>query len=285
MPADYRVPVIDRMVDVVRHLEGAGTGATIPEISAICRIPRSTVYRILNTLEAHGLVHRNQADGGYQLGTGFLRIAAHVPRAQDWQHVQTASRPAMRWLSAETGEPVKLSVFDGDAALCIDVIPGSGQYSLAPHVGGRYPMHAGAASKVLLASLDPAAREVIVAGALEQYTSRTITNPRKLASELDRILHDGWGRDIGEFKLSVHAIAVPIRDAAAGRVVAALSIPYLADQDEADIGPMLDKLREAAAKVDRELATRDRAAPIEAADGREAPIMASRRSRPRRVTV
>src|SRR5258707_15191043 len=73
----HTIPVIDRMMDVLATLERQAEGVTIRELSQKLSLPRTTVYRILNTLQTHDVVRRD-GDGGYHLGRRLLRMAAHV---------------------------------------------------------------------------------------------------------------------------------------------------------------------------------------------------------------
>ena len=73
----HRIPVIDRMMEVLLLLQGRPGGANIRELVEALRLPRSTVYRITNTLQAHGMLRRSAA-GSYTLGARLLELAAHV---------------------------------------------------------------------------------------------------------------------------------------------------------------------------------------------------------------
>jgi DNA-binding IclR family transcriptional regulator len=89
------------------------------------------------------------------------------------------------------------------------------------------PVHAGAASKLLLAHLPEAEREVWLARPLPAYTPRTLTDPKRLRAELARIRRQGWAADRGENGPSIQAFAAPVFGGD-GRLVAALSVPFLA---------------------------------------------------------
>jgi DNA-binding IclR family transcriptional regulator len=94
------------------------------------------------------------------------------------------------------------------------------------------PIHAGAASKLLLAYMDAPALEQWLSRPLTAYTSRTITDPKRLRSEVVRIRRQGWAQDNGENAPGVQAFAAPIF-ARGGEMLAALSIPFLAGTDAA----------------------------------------------------
>jgi DNA-binding IclR family transcriptional regulator len=96
--------------------------------------------------------------------------------------------------------------------------------------GKSYPLHAGGASKLLLAHLPPVEIDRHLHAGLPAITHRTVTDREVLKAELEEIRRRGWAQDRGEYSASVHAIAAPLRDGA-GRVVAALSVPFLADAD------------------------------------------------------
>ncbi len=248
MSEAHRVPALDRMIELLEQLERGGEGLTINELVTGCGIPRSTVYRILNTLASHGLVSRTKGDGRYRLGARFLAFAAKVPNAAAWRDLADLARPYMQRLAAESRETIKLSVLDGDDVLCIGVVPGSSRYSVAAAVGSRYPLHAGAASKMIMSALDPALRESLLAAPLAPFTPKSIIEPGRLRGELARIERQGWSEDVGEFSLSVHAQAAPVTDAH-GRIVAALSICYLADRDLSDLASLRARLIRVAAEM------------------------------------
>lgn len=221
------------MMEMLGCLERAGAPQGIRELAANTGASRSTVYRILNTLVAHDIAAR-RGTGLYVLGPRLLALAAAVPNAKPWP-VLTASLQAMlNRLAADTGETVKLSVLDNDQALCVATAQGTAAMALAASIGEHFPLHAGAASKVLLAFMNEAERNRLLAGTLRAYTARTVTNAAALRAELVRVRRLGWAEDRGEYSTSVRAVAAPVRDAA-GHILGAMSIAHLADRGSAEI--------------------------------------------------
>lgn len=237
------VPVLERMMDVLAILERTERGETIRDLTEQLSLPRSTVYRMLNTLEAHEMVRRN-GSGAFFLGPRLLALAARVRPVQASYDLVALATPVMQKLVEQTGEPAKLSVRDGDQALVVAALLGLHEYSPAPGAGTSYPLHAGAASKVILAHLPADEIETFLRKPLERFTPRTIVEQGKLRAELARIRRRGYARDQGEHGASVHAVAAPVFEAG-GRLVGALSIPFLADKD----GPTRDRLREAVVRA------------------------------------
>lgn len=245
------VPVIDRTFDLLDLLECSPDGMPARDLVDALDVPRSTVYRILNSLIARKIVRRT-ITGNYLLGQRLVSLAARVrndPIAVDLAQIAT---PIMQRLSTETGEPTKLSVRDGDQANIIAATIAAPDSSFAPTIASRYPLHAGAASKVILAhmSAEDLARHLSVP--LVRYTPRTITDPKRLALELTQVRKLGLAHDHGEHNARVHAMAAPVFDAG-GRFLAALSIPFLADKDDAFRSRMRQALTAAAHEISRQV--------------------------------
>jgi IclR family transcriptional regulator, acetate operon repressor len=229
------IPVIERMLDILEIIERRADGASIRELSDFLETPRSTVYRILNTLEAREVVRRGLS-GAYVLGPRLLSFAANVAIGPGSDLADIAGAHLER-LSHSTGEASKLSIRDGDGVLVIAAAQGSGEYRLNINPGRSLPLHAGAAGKVLLAHLSDEEIARVLKAPLEKYTDRTFSDPRKLAKELKQIRAQGWAFDNGEYSRGVTAIAAPVLNQV-GEAVAAVSIPFLSTHDESRIGKL-----------------------------------------------
>lgn len=227
MSENHRIPAIDRMIEILGLLERHQGGLSIPEFVSASGVPRSTVYRILNSLEGHGVVQR-QSNGRYVLGSRLLGFAPGIRGGPAGQDLTALARPYLRRMSARTQEVSKLTVLNADRALCVEAVPGSSNVSLAPLVGRLFPIHAGAAGKVLLAAMDEPRQEDVIARGLDSFTPRTITDAAALRSELKRVRRNGWAEDRGEFSMSVRALGAPVIDGS-NRAVGAVSVAYLAE--------------------------------------------------------
>jgi DNA-binding IclR family transcriptional regulator len=222
----HRIPVIDRMMDVLFLLEKRAAGASIRDLVDVLRLPRTTVYRILNTLLRHDMVRRS-SEGVYRLGPRLIALAARtLADAHDYD-LATLSNPHLEKLSEETGEASKVSVLDDGGVLVVAAIQGGREYALTVVPGQRLPLHAGAAGKVLLAYLPKPELTARLEGTLVKYTSRTLHDAKRLKAELARVKRQGWAQDKGEYAPSIWAFAAPIPDRT-GKIIAALSVPFLA---------------------------------------------------------
>lgn len=241
------VPVLERMMEILSSLERQPSGETIRDLSKQLSVPRSTVYRILNTLHAHNVVQR-RLDGTYVLGPRLLSLASKVRSDTSFDLIAIA-QPIMKRLAEQTGEANKLSVLDQQSVVVVAAFAGQGQYALNPAVGQSFPLHAGAASKMLLTHMGQQAIDALLETPLPRFTPRTITEPPKLLTELNRIRKQGWASDRGEHGGSVWAVAAPIT-APSGGIIAALSIPYLAaDKENEERERLRDLVVEAATEI------------------------------------
>ncbi len=222
----HRIPVIDRMMEVLSQLERRDAGLTIRDLVTQLHLPRTTIYRILNTLQMHDMVHRDDA-GAYQLGRRLLGLASHVATGASEVDLVAIAQPFLDKLGGDIGEGVKLSVLDKNGVLVLAAAQGRREYALTVAPGQRMEAHAGAASKLLLSYLPDPELTLYLDRPLVAFTNKTLTDPRRLRTELTRIRRLGWSQDRGETVPSINAFAAPVFDTR-GEVIAALSVPFLA---------------------------------------------------------
>ncbi len=227
----HTIPVIDRMMDILGELERHAAGLTIRDLTEILAIPRTTIYRVLNTLQAHDVVRRGD-DGTYHLGERLLTLAAHTTARFGRANLVPICQPHLDRLASELGEGVKLNVIDHDELLVLAAAQGRRDYALTVSAGQRMTLHSGASGKVMLAHQGDDYIAAWLRQPLPAYTDKTITDPQKLKAELARIRKLGWAYDRGETGPSIQAFAAPVlaRD---GAILAALSVPFLAGASEA----------------------------------------------------
>ena len=144
---------LDRGLRVLRVLSESPEGLTITELSVRLQVNRTVVYRLISTLEQHGLVRRDARSRLFG-GLGVLHLASAVqPLLRD------LAMPVLRSLAESIGSTAHLTVADGDEALALAVVePTWTDFHVAYRVGARHPLSQGAAGKAigLLDGTDPA---------------------------------------------------------------------------------------------------------------------------------
>ncbi|MFI7067975.1 IclR family transcriptional regulator [Kribbella sp. NPDC050124] len=218
-PRDNSVHSVDRAISILQVLARLGA-AGVTEIAAELDVHKSTVSRLLSTLEARGLVEQSASRGRYRLGYGMVQIAAGATHQHD---LSVISRPICRELAEVGGETVTVAVQDGHDVVSIDQVIGSSTVTTVNWVGQRTPMHATSAGKLFLANMTPAERTSILAGELERYTEHTIVDADILERDLEVVRQEGYAHTLNEHEVGLAAIAAPIRSLD-GEVIAALCI-------------------------------------------------------------
>ncbi len=238
------VQSVDRALTILQVLARHGE-LGVTEIAAELGVHKSTAFRLVATLEGHGMVEQHQGRGKYRLGVGLLRLAGATTARLDL--VQEA-RPVCRQLASDTGETVNLAVLSGTSALYLDQVAGTSALQSHNWVGQHIPLHATSNGKVLLAGLEADRRDELVRR-LPAFTASTITQRARLREELARVEGQGWAVAVDELEVGLAAVAAPVRSAH-GDVVASMSVSGPTFRlGEERVGQVLPLLLEAADEV------------------------------------
>jgi DNA-binding IclR family transcriptional regulator len=209
---------LDRGLNVLDAISG-GAG-TLDELAVELDVHKSTVLRLLRTLEAHHFVRR-EGTRHYRLGSALFDLAN---RALEERDVRRACAPALADLNARTGHTVHLATYEDGEAVYVDKFEGRHAVRMYSRIGKRAPLHCTAVGKVLVGALDPARRAEVAAGLdFVAMTPNTITGADSYLAELDRVAGQGHAVDNAEHEDFVHCIAAPVRGPG-GAVVAAVSL-------------------------------------------------------------
>lgn len=145
--ADGGVATLDRALSILRVFTTARPQATLAEIAAYTRVSKSTLLRMLASL-AHAQWVLRLDDGRYALGAEVERLQ----RVRAATHtLEPLVMPALRALSAQTGESASFYVRQGAQRLCLLRVDSPRPVRDHLRVGDLLPLDRGAAGRVLLA--------------------------------------------------------------------------------------------------------------------------------------
>jgi len=244
-----KVQSLDRALEILRLL-GTEPEMRVTDLARRLEVHKSTVFRLLATLQEHGLFEETPTTEKYRLGYGLVRLAGAVVAELD---LARASRSVLEELATRTGETVNLAILQGDQVVNIDQIAAPNLVVNVNWVGKQTPLHATSNGKVLLAYLSEDERRRLLDRSLPRLTPRTITDPRILEKQLHRVLTDGYAFTLEELELGLNAVAAPVY-AADGRVQAAVSVAgpsyRVTPQRLSDLGEMT---KDAAAAISRRM--------------------------------
>lgn len=236
-PERARIQVIARAARVLRALKRYPDGASLGDLAKAVELPRSTVQRIVDALDAEGFVVAGSAQMGVRLGPALLGLAA----ATRFDIVELA-RPIVDSLAKATGETVDLSIANHHRVSFVDQVPGTHRLAAVSAIGVSFPMHSCANGKAVLAAMDELelgrARRRLK---LLRNTLNTCTSWSALSADLEGIRKMGIAYDREENSLGISAIAMAFRmpDGQLG----ALSIPVPTQRFEKTSPDLVNALR------------------------------------------
>lgn len=212
-------------------------------------IPKATLHRMVQQLEAGGLIQRS--NDGRHLAPGIrLRQLAERVLLNDAYH--GARHAVLRQLVEELGESCNLTALSGHEVTYLDRVETATPLRFYLHPGSRVPAHCSASGKLLLTQLSASQRRRLLQHVpLEAFTQRTITSLDALEDELQRVRKQGFALDNEEFLPGLMCVAVLV-PSAQGRsnLCVAVQAPVLRLTPDKAVG-MLPALQRAAAALGR----------------------------------
>jgi DNA-binding IclR family transcriptional regulator/sugar lactone lactonase YvrE len=212
---------LDKALDVLDAIGNAPHGLGQAELGARLQLPRTTLYRLLATLVARGLVRRDPLRRVYCLG---FRCVEYARAAYAMPDLVAAAGIELRGLRDLTGETAYLAVLDGREVLSLERCDGAHAHRSSSALGERKPLHCTSQGKALLSALPEAERDALVRDLpLPAVTPRSITDRRRLQAELRLTATRGYALDDEEIVLGVRCVGAPVIDPQ-GQVRGAISV-------------------------------------------------------------
>src|SRR3954453_23752572 len=244
-----RVAVLAKAVAVLDGIAEAGS-ATPAQLAERTGEPRSTVYRLLASLQELGLIEPGRRRGTYILGTKLFRLGSTIVSRFDERQ---AALPVMGRINEELGETTFLCVRRGYEAVCIERIDGSRVTLLALALGGSLPLHAGAVTRALLAfEREEFWQDYLEHHELEALTPQTPATRAALIDELRTTRARGYSVSDEDVTPGVAAVGAPIFDHT-HRVRASLSVGGMREHFFANRERAIELVCDAAAEISRAL--------------------------------
>jgi len=165
----------------------------LPRIVQKINLPKTTVFRILTTLEKEGVVTQNQENKKYRLGLKLFELGSLVFRKLKLREV---ALPFIEELSEKSGETVHLGILDKDEVISIEKADSSFSLRHSVYIGKRAPAYCTGVGKALLAFQPPEKiRLFLQQSKRKKYTANTITDADELEKELEKVRKEGFAVD------------------------------------------------------------------------------------------
>lgn len=196
---------------------------TAAELAEALHEPRSSVYRLLTSLNGLGMVEAGTQPASYRLGLKLFRLGSAIVSRFDERQ---AALPIMQRLHMETEETVFLCIRRDYEAVCIERLDGLRVKSMVLRLGGSLPLHVGASSRTLLAFQSDQFIDEYLRRPLVALTSNTTVDPREIRIVLEEIRRTGICVSDGSIVKGMATVSAPIFDHR-GSVTAAISMSGL----------------------------------------------------------
>lgn len=241
---------LDRAMEVLERLSEL-SGVTLSELAQDLGQSPATVYRILVTLEARGMVEHDPAGQTWHIGAQAFLIGARFLRRTS---LVERARPILRDLMETTGETANLGIARGASVLFVAQTETHASIRAFFPPGTSSPLHASGIGKALLAQMDAPRRDRLIAEAeLERFTPFTLCTAKPLLADLEAAKAQGYALDREEKTLGMRCIAAPVFDHL-GDAVAGLSVSGPTARMTAETEPAIAAaVCDAAARLTRNL--------------------------------
>lgn len=203
-----------RLVALLEHVAARDQFHTLQGLTQATGLPKPTLHRMLQQLEAAGLLQREAEGRHWGAGARLRRLAESLLLNSS---LHGARHTVLRRLVDEVGESCNITALAGGEVVYLDRVETAAPLRFYLHPGSRVPMHCSASGKVFLAQMAPAQRRRLLGAApLEACTPRTRTDLAALEGELARVRAEGCAYDDEEFLPGLVCAAVPVPPAAPG---------------------------------------------------------------------
>jgi DNA-binding IclR family transcriptional regulator len=249
----HTVRAVKRVIDILESFNYEQFELGLSELSEKVGLPKSTLYRYLETLKERRFITQDPETGKYRLGMRLLELGYMVQNNSD---LRKLAHPYLKKIADETKMTVHLCVLDEErgVGVYIDKIENPNARVSYSQLGKTIPLHTGGVGKALMAYLpEEKVKEIIQKYGLPRLTPNTITDPDMLMKTLQEIREKGYSVDNEEVALGVRCVAAPIRNAN-GDVIASISIsgpPALIN--EKTIPKLVELVKKTSLDISREL--------------------------------
>jgi DNA-binding IclR family transcriptional regulator len=217
----YIVPGLERGLRLLGEFSQRDRELTPPELARRLGVPRTTVFRMLVTLEQMGFVQRSADGRSYRLGVAVLRLGFEYLASLGMVEL---GRPLLDKLRDDTGHTASLVQRDRRDVVYLHRAPTRSLFATNVTVGTRMPAHATVLGHVLLGDLSLGELQVLYPeAALPAMSSHTPKDIKALHAAVQQARERGWVCAQGYYEAHISTVAAPVRDDS-GRIVAAIGL-------------------------------------------------------------
>lgn len=218
---EYIVPALERGLRILGEFSASTQTLNPTEVAKRLEIPRSSAFRMMQTLETLGYLTRTDDEGDYRLGVAVLRLGYEYIASLELVEL---GRPIINALRDLTGCSAHITVRDARDVVFVAKAASSAAIFTSIRIGTRLPAHGTVLGRLLLSDLTDQELEALYPE--EQLESFSEQTPRTLAElrtllEIDR--QRGYAISQSFYERGLSVVGAPVRDHS-GSIAAVISI-------------------------------------------------------------
>lgn len=247
-----RNSVVHNVIDVLGCFTTEKPLVGVTEIADQVGLHKSSVSRLLATLESEGWVEQDPATRKYELGLGLIAIAGPLLANLN---VRKVAYPYLQELAAFSQETTVLAVWEGSSSVTVEQIASERTIKHTSPLGARYASTGSATVQIFLAAMTPeAVGELVADGTVRMQQGWT---PGSLAQRLQTVRDTGYATNIRQTFEDEIGIAAPVFDHRSNVVAAVLLAAPAYRIDEATTTSLIERCVATAAKISTRLGCPD----------------------------
>ncbi|NBV85684.1 MAG: IclR family transcriptional regulator, partial [Verrucomicrobia bacterium] len=206
----YKVPILDRTLDLLEFLTQQPDGMTLTAMSEALQMPKNSVFRIATTLTLRGYTERDENSKSYRVTRKLLSLG-HA--AVGGERLILTAAPILGALRDATGETALLGTLAGNRGVVLDQVASSHPVKVVVEIGHAFPLHTAAPAKAMVAFLSAGAQAALVQQIeFVKHTRHTITSAAAFLKELKAVKSQGYALDRNEESETFACAAAPVFD-------------------------------------------------------------------------
>lgn len=217
----YLIKSVQKACNILSLFNSDSTEMGTTELSKKLNLSKSSVHKILLTLEYEGFLVQNKTNDKYSLSTKFFEIACSYLNKMNFSELV---KPLMEHLVDKFNETAHFAVLDDNEIVFVEKMTGNQPIQILSKKGKRCPIYCTSSGKIILANLtEEKAKEIVDNIEFKKFTNNTITSKEELLKEIDMIKDRGYSIDDEEFEVGIKCIGLPIKNIS-GNLIGSLSI-------------------------------------------------------------
>lgn len=243
----YLVGTVQKAINILDLLANQELPAA--RIAAELKLNKSTIHRLLYTLENAGYIEKEPGSANYRIGLKIVELS--TARLNDIE-IKTEAKPYLLALVEQIRQPVHLGIYSDGNAVFIDKIDIASTMRIYSAIGKTIPIYCSAIGKALILDRsDEEILEILKRIGMKTFTPSTITDPAELIQQIHEARKTGFTVDMGEHEADVYCLAVPIFDYR-GEIIAAISTAMY-QTDQAHQAQLVELLKSTSNNISRRL--------------------------------